>query len=241
MPPPSPAPMLNESLPACAGPSMVICLGESGACLGASTGLTGSVGFGISLLGFLDLLRLRWLLFRRRWWWRQRRDGGDARRRATHTDLVSGELPDRQRHQHDHHQRDQTTAPALPGSFLIEIVHRLAPGQLLCCRPVTRPTCDRSRRRSRSRMSTTFWYCTLESPLTITGKSGEIAFCVRTRCSNSPRVTGNASRKICPLSDTVIALVCGLAKLTEALALGRLTLTPCTEAVVMMMKITNNT
>jgi hypothetical protein len=38
-----------------------------------------------------------------------------------------------------------------------------------------------------------------------------------------------------------MALVCGFASDGVSLALGRFTLMPCTEAVVMMMKITINT
>src|SRR3989344_5847790 len=44
-----------------------------------------------------------------------------------------------------------------------------------------------------------------------------------------------------PSAATVTALVCGLARLGVAVALGRFTLMPCTVAVVMMMKITSNT
>ena len=44
-----------------------------------------------------------------------------------------------------------------------------------------------------------------------------------------------------PSAEMVIALVCGLASEGAALAFGRLTLIPCTEAVVMMMKITMST
>lgn len=56
--------------------------------------------------------------------------------------------------------------------------------------PVTNPTWDSSSRRNRSSTSMTFWYCTIASPRTITGKSGFSAFSIRRRSSSSPRVTG---------------------------------------------------
>lgn len=56
--------------------------------------------------------------------------------------------------------------------------------------PVTRPTCSSSMRRSKSSTSTTLAYCTAASPRTITGKSGDSAFSVRSRCSSSGSVTG---------------------------------------------------
>ena len=44
-----------------------------------------------------------------------------------------------------------------------------------------------------------------------------------------------------PSAVMVIALVCGFASEGVSLAFGRFTLMPCTEAVVMMMKITMST
>ena len=58
------------------------------------------------------------------------------------------------------------------------------------CLPVTRPIWFSSMRRSRSSTSTTLAYCTLASPRTITGKSGDRAFSVRRRSSSSGSVTG---------------------------------------------------
>ena len=49
------------------------------------------------------------------------------------------------------------------------------------------------------------------------------------------------SRKILPSLLIVIALVCGLARLGDVLALGRLTFRPWTVAVVMRMKMTRST
>jgi hypothetical protein len=88
-------------------------------------------------------------------------------------------------------------------------------------------------------MTWTYWAAL--SPRTTTGRSGIAALRSRSFCSSSSIVTGTASTKILPASLMVIATVFGLARLGVSLALGRSTLMPCTEAVVMMMKMTSST
>ena len=75
----------------------------------------------------------------------------------------------------------------------------------------------------------------------ITGSAGLAVLYCRSVDSSSGSVTGNVSRKMVPSAVIVTAFVCGLARAGAWLAFGRLTLMPCTDAVVMMMKITIST
>src|SRR5580704_17354434 len=106
---------------------------------------------------------------------------------------------------------------------------------------VARPTWVRLSRPRTSRTSMMDWYWVTLSPLRTIGRSGFCALSAPNRCSSSWRVTGTVSRKILPWLFTVIALVFGFARLGAALALGRLTFTPWTDAVVIRMKMTSST
>jgi len=101
---------------------------------------------------------------------------------------------------------------------------------------VASPICEMFSRPRTSRTFIMVWYCVWLSPRTTTGNSGVLAFSAPSWLSSAASVTGAALSFTLPWLSMVMACIFGPSSFDGLPAFGRLTFTPCTPAVVIMMR-----